>query len=266
MLYDDESGIVTLTLNRPEKLNAINPELEAQLERKLDELGQDKDARVIVIRGAGRAFCSGADLSGDAERGTDDVQGWRQAFLRSHRVYMHMLRCPKPIIAATHGYAIGMGLYLATASDMIISTHSCRFGVPEIRHAQSSTGWIPAWNVRRNQLMELLLTGDLIDGKRAEAIGLVNRAVPPELFEGEIRRLAGKLSLIDPLVLSMNKAAINVWYDVQRYITASLYSVENNAVLNVSEPHKIWDEIFRAEGLKGFIKKRDEPFRKLDEG
>lgn len=265
LLYDDDSGIITLTLNRPEKLNAINPELEEELELRLKELGQSERARVIIIRGAGRAFCAGADLGGDAERGTNEVHGWREAFLRSHRVYMSMLNSPKPIIAATHGYVIGMGFYLATAADMIISTDDCKFGVSEIRHAQSSTAWLPVWNVRRNQLMELLLTGDLIDGRRAEAIGLVNKAIPAELFESGIHRLARKLSLLDRLSISMNKAAINVWYDVEKYVMASLYSVENNAALNVSEPHKVWDEIFKSEGLKGFLRRRDGPFRKLDE-
>lgn len=265
LLCENDSGVITLTLNRPEKLNAINGELESQLARKLSEIEEDVSAKVVVIRGAGRAFCAGADLSGDAELGVNRVQRWREAFLRSHRMLTRMLGFSKPIIAATHGYVLGMGFYLATACDMIISTDECKFGVPEIRHAQSSTGWVPVWNVRRNHLMELLLTGDLIDGKKAEAIGLVNRSVPSDRLEKEIRKLAGKLALIDPLVLSMNKAVINTWYNVSQYFEASLFSVESNAVINVSEPRKKWDEVFRTEGMKGFIKRRDEPFKKLDE-
>lgn len=265
LLYKNDSGIVTLTLNRPEKLNAINSELESQLARRLSEIEEDASSKVVVIRGAGRAFCAGADLGGDAELGTNSVQQWRKTFLKSHRIFTHMLDFPKPIIAATHGYVLGMGFYLATACDMIITTDECKFGVPEIRHAQSSTGWVPVWNVRRNHLMELLLTGDLIDGKRAEAIGLVNRSVPADRFEREVHKLAGKLELIDPLVLSVNKAVINVWYDAAQYVESSLFSVESNAVINVSEPRKKWDEIYKTEGMKGFVEKRDEPFKKLDE-
>ncbi len=265
VIYKMESSIATLTLNRPNKLNAITPELEIDLQKKLNELEKNVDIRVIIIRGAGRAFCAGADLGGDAERGTDDTASWREAFLRSHMLLTSMLRSPKIIIAAVHGYVLGMGFYLAGAADILISTDDCLFGVPEIRHGQSSTAWLPPWNVSRNRLMEMLLTGDMIDGRKAEQMGLVNKAVPHSAFEKEVYRMARKLSLIDPLVLSMNKAAINAWYNISWYDMASLYSVENNTVLNASEPHRKWDEIFRKYGLREMIRKRDEPFKKLDE-
>lgn len=264
LIYSVNDGIGTLTLNRPDKLNAINAELENDLIERFKEIEHDRSISVVVIRGSGRAFCSGADMSGDTELGTEDVQGWRRAFLRTHRLLNAMVQLPKPVIAATHGYALGMGFYIATASDMIISTMDCKFGVPEIRHGQSSTGWVPVWNVSRNIMMELLLTGDMIDGSRAEEIGLVNRAVPAEKLDSEVERLSRKLALIDPTVLAINKATINFWYSMVNQEIASLYSVETNSVINVSEPRKRWDKIYRKEGIRGFLKKRDEPFNKID--
>ncbi|MDG6932407.1 MAG: enoyl-CoA hydratase/isomerase family protein [Nitrososphaerota archaeon] len=265
LLYREDGGVATLTLNRPDKLNAINEEIEDEISRRLGSIKGNDKIRVVVLNGAGRAFCAGADIGGDASIGVNDALKWRNAFMRSHEVLMGIMEFPKPVIASTHGYALGLGFFYAMAADMIISTDECKFGSPEIRHAQSSTGLVPAWNVGRNIMMELLLTGDLIDGKKAEAIGLVNRAVPAGLLEKETYRLARKLALIDSQTLGINKATINSWYGIGKYRESSLFSVDSNTVLNVADTRKKWDRLFREKGLKGFLRERDEPFRKLDE-
>jgi len=265
--YGLEEGVATLTLNRPEKLNAIDGRVVNRLLELIDEVERNKEARAMVLRGAGRAFCSGADLADDAnELGTQDVQKWRDVLTRAISMYRRLAEFPKPTIAATHGYAIGMGFFLANACDIIISTRDCRFGTTEIRQGQSATDWIPAWNVRRNIMMEMLLTGDFIDGQKAETIGMVNRAVPAETFEKEVYRLARKLALIDPLTMSMNKANINIWYNMVEYFRASLFSIEGGAILNTSEDRRKWAGIFGRYSMKDFLKVRDEPFKRLEQG
>ena len=263
--YGLEEGVATLTLNRPEKLNAIDGRVVDRLLELIDKVEKSSEAKVLVIRGAGRAFCAGADLADDAnELGTQDVQKWRAVLNRAISMYRRLAEFPKPTIAAVQGYAIGMGFFLANACDMIISTKDCRFGTAEIRQGQSATDWIPAWNVPRNMMMEMLLTGDFIDGQRAEKIGMVNRAVSEEALEKEVCRLARKLALIDPITMSMNKANINMWYNMVQYFRAGLFSIESGAILNVSEERRRWAAAFGKQTMKEFLKFRDEPFKNID--
>jgi enoyl-CoA hydratase len=258
-----EDGIATVTLNRPEKLNAVNEPLLEELGKRFDTLGHDDGVRVVVLKGNGRAFCAGIDLSGGPPGGRDR-QGWKNKFIREIDLFRSMLTLPKPVIAAVHGYALGFGFWLMNAADMVVASEDCKMGAPEIRQSASAFRMLMPANVPRNRAFELM-TGEMVNGKTAESMGLVNKAIPSEQLEREVHRLAKKLSLVDPVALRMNKRALNVWYNVPAIDDILAYQVENGAELYSSEPFRRWSQLARELDLKEYLKRRDGPYNQVDE-
>ena len=189
LLYDVKDGVATLTLNRPEKLNAVTDAMRQGLARHVEEINHDPEVRVVVVRGSGtRAFSAGSDIYETSGRTPvekrDTVEMEAPHLLR---------RCIKPVVAMIRGYALGGGLELALACDLRIASETAQFGLPEV-----TLGWIPGAGgtqylprlVGRGMAAYLLYTGERIDATQAKAIGLVDVLVPDDALEAETARVA----------------------------------------------------------------------------
>ena len=201
--------VLTITLNRPEAINALNRDLEGDLHAALDEGDEDPDVRVMVITGSGRGFSAGYDMAGGPGQksrldpaGFDSVGEFIAAnakldYQNMHRVQLHLLRLNKPVIAAVHGYCMGGGMWLAMACDMTYCAEDAVFGQPEVRHGSNSTFLIPAlcgWK----HASRYLLTGDHFDGKEAARIGLVNECLPREELMPTVQHVAERVAKVPP--------------------------------------------------------------------
>ncbi|MDG6914312.1 MAG: enoyl-CoA hydratase/isomerase family protein [Nitrososphaerota archaeon] len=265
VLLDIHDGYAEITFNRPERLNAFNDEMRAKTREHLAACIEDDSVHAVVLKGEGRAFSAGADL-GNPSTEIKPTSAWKRLFLSENRLFKKVLSCPKPTIAATKGYALGYGFFLANSCDVILSTRSCKFGTPEIRQAAGVARLLAPSNVRRNLAMEFLLTGDLVDGEKAEAIGLVNRAVEDDALDREVSKLARKLGRIDLRALRMNKAMVNRWYGAERYWLPLDFAARQEALLLGSGASVEWMKLAQKVGLKEFLRLRDEPFREIEEG
>ena len=255
---------VRLTLNRPAKLNALSGELVRALVEAIDAAAADPDARVIVIEGAGRAFCSGYDLTEEAE---DEIGGpiaWRELLDVDVAATLHVLDCPKPVIAQVHGYALAGGLELAMACDLIVAAAGTRLGEPEIRYGSAPVALLMPYLIGQKKTRELLLTGDLIDAVEAERIGLINRVVPAERLAAEVDALADRLARTPPEVMAPTKRMLNRAMDAAGFRLAVEAGIDLGAIINAADTpeQREWDRIVRRDGLRAALAWRD---RRYDE-
>ena len=255
---------VRLTLNRPAKLNALSGELVSVLVGAIDAAAADPDVRVIVIEGAGRAFCSGYDLTEEAE---DEIGGpiaWRELLAVDVAATLHVLDCPKPVIAQVHGYALAGGLELAMACDLIVAAAGTRLGEPEIRYGSAPVALLMPYLIGQKKTRELLLTGDLIDAVEAERIGLINRVVPAERLAAEVDALADRLARTPPEVMAPTKRMLNRAMDAAGFRLAVEAGIDLGAIINAADTpeQREWDRIVRRDGLRAALAWRD---RRYDE-
>ena len=246
--YRVESGIATITLNRPEKRNALNPELIAALKDALAQSASDADVRVVVITGAGADFCSGADLAGldrTAEAGVldhmDTARHMADAFLA-------MRHHPRPIVAAVRGRALAGGCGLATACDLVLAAESAQFGYPEVK-----LGFIPAMvmailrrSVSEKRAFELITTGEIITAPQAHAAGLINRVYGDDEFETGVDEFVRALAAKSASAVSLSK---NLLYhmDGMTFDAALESGVHANAIARMTEDAR--------RGIERFVKK-----------
>ena len=224
----EEGSMVTLTMNKPETLNALNIEFSREIDEALTRVEQDDDVKVVVIKGAGKAFSAGYDLGrvyfvygGGTGKPEDKARRpsqrsrlaydrWRSESLR--RIFL----LDKITIAQVHGYCIGGGLYMSLCCDMTIAAEDAKMGHSEQRLGFSGTMYVFPIEVAligQKRARELLLTGKLIDGKEAERIGLVNQVVPADQLEVETRKLAKSMTLLPRDGIAIGKATARLAYD-----------------------------------------------------
>jgi len=206
---DEARPVATIVLDVPGKLNRVSMAARGQLAGLFEELGRDESMRAIVLRGAGDAFTAGGDIAGflAAEPETVSRLAWNVAAAE---------RCPKPVIAALHGYAFGVGLELALACDFRIAAEGTQLALPEVR-----LGMIPgsggtqrlARLVGLGRAKDMIMRGRRIEAQEALALGLVTEVVPPEELDAAVDRLLDELSALSPLALGMAKRILNHAYD-----------------------------------------------------
>lgn len=245
---------VRLVLNRPDKLNAISRDLREALVDALREAEADERVRVIAIAGAGRAFCSGYDL---AEGQPADAWGWRELLAEDVAATMAIWRCPKPVIAQVHGYALAGGLELAMACDLIVAAEDARLGEPEIRFGSAPVTLLMPFLVGQKKTRELLMTGDLIDGREAERIGLVNRVVAADRLADEVDALADRLARVPPDVMAPTKLMLNRAMEAAGFAAAVEMGLDVQSFINMSETSRAFEEVVRRDGLKAALAWRD---------
>lgn len=210
IIYKKAEGIATIKLNRPEVLNAMNKQLWLDLQVALKDAENDTDITVLIITGAGRAFSTGADLKESKDRSLADYRGYLVELQEASR---KIIRFEKPTIAAINGYALGSGYELALACDIRLAAEDAQIGSPEAKVASSVTGG--ALRLIQNLIgpgkaRELLFTGEYIDGKEAERIGLVNKAVPPDRLMLETMQMAAKIAANSAFSLKMIKKGLHL--------------------------------------------------------
>ncbi|MBE2258882.1 MAG: enoyl-CoA hydratase [Rhodobacteraceae bacterium] len=193
LLRSDRNGIATLTLNRPQQFNSLSQAMIAALQAELDAIAADPAVRVVVIAGAGKAFCAGHDLK--EMRANHDKAFMQDLFRRCGRIMMAMTQMPQPVIARVHGIATAAGCQLVSMCDLAVAADSARFATSGINVGLfcATPGVGLSRNLGRKQALEMLLTGDFIDAQTALQQGLVNRVVAGDVLDAEIDKLAGSI-------------------------------------------------------------------------
>ncbi|HEV8401903.1 MAG TPA: enoyl-CoA hydratase/isomerase family protein [Candidatus Limnocylindrales bacterium] len=262
VLTERTSWGVRLTLNRPAKLNALSGELVRELVAAIDAAAADDAVRVIVLEGAGRAFSAGYDLTEEAAGGSLGPVGWRELLAIDVAATLHVLDCPKPVIAQVHGYALAGGLELAMACDLIVAAEGTKLGEPEIRYGSAPVTLLMPYLIGQKKTRELLFTGDLIDALEAERIGLVNRVVPVERLATEVDALADRLARTPPEVIGLTKRMLNRAMDAAGFRAAVEAGLDLGAIINAADTpeQREWDEIVRRDGLTAALAWRDKRY------
>ncbi len=229
MLYERDGAVATLTLSRPERLNAIVPELIDDLEAALDRAEADDAIRVVRLRGAGRAFCAGYDIGWGAESMQEAEAGgpWdpiadQRMMSRYVRAYMRLWRSPRPVIAQVHGFCVGGGTDLALCSDLIVCAEDCRIGYPPARVWGSPTTAMWMYRIGLERTKRLLLTGDPVDGSTAVDWGLASLSVPEPELDAAAFELAERVAKLPANQLHMMKLLVNQAYEQMGLHTTQL--------------------------------------------
>jgi enoyl-CoA hydratase/carnithine racemase len=205
LLRAEQGGIVTLTLNRPEQYNALSEELLTALQAALDDIARDPAARVVVIAGAGKAFCAGHDLK---EMRAHPDRAYQQAlFDRCSRMMLSLVALPQPVIARVHGIATAAGCQLVAQCDLAVAAEGARFAVSGVNLGLfcSTPSVALARNVGRKQAFEMLVTGEFIDAPTARDRGLVNHVVPTAELDAAVAKLAATIVSKSPVAVRAGK-------------------------------------------------------------
>ncbi len=207
LLRRDEDGIAWLTLNRPAQRNALSVALMNALQEQIDAIAKDRKIKVVVIAGAGPGFCAGHDLK--EMRANPGRQHYEALFAQCSRLMTSIVKLAKPVIARVHGIATAAGCQLVASCDLAVAADDARFAVNGINIGLFCSTPMVALSraVGRKPAMEMLLTGDLVNAEHARAIGLVNRVVPPERLDDEVRALARQISAKLGLAVAIGKEA-----------------------------------------------------------
>jgi enoyl-CoA hydratase/carnithine racemase len=205
LLRADAAGVTTLTLNRPAQFNAINRAMLGELKAALDAIARDSSVRVVVLAGAGRAFCPGHDLKEMMANSTSEFVGG--LFRSCCEVMLSLRRLPQPVIAKVHGIATAAGCQLVAAADLAVAAADARFATSGINFGLfCATPGVPvSRNIAAKRAFEMVMTGEFIDAPTALAWGLVNRVVPPESLDAEVAALAKLLMAKPRRVLAAGK-------------------------------------------------------------
>ena len=248
----EEGPVAWLTLNRPDSLNAMNPQLVTELRDFFGSLPERDDLRVVVLRGAGRAFCAGLDLR-DTGGGADrSPEGGLKGQRRISEIALLMRRCPQPIIACIQGAAAGGGFALALASDVRLAGESARMNAAFIKIGLSAcdvgVSYFLPRTVGASVAYELMLTGRFIHAERALATGLVSAVVPDDQLEAEARTLAEEMLRTSPLGLKLTKECLNASLDAGS-LDQAIAMEDRNQILCAQSRNM-------AEGVRAFLEKR----------
>jgi len=253
IIVERKDGVAALTLNRPEKLNAINRKMTNELNEAMVEVAKDRDARALVITGAGRGFCSGADV-GDMTQAAAPIENryWTQML---GRVILALTDLEKPVIAKVNGVAVGVGCSLALCADMIIASENAKFSL-----IFSRIGLIPDGGslfhlprlIGPAKAKELIFTAKMLDAKEAERIGLINKMIPADELDNEVSKLAKQLAEGPTVALGMAKKIINkgLSMDLSSVLECEAFG---QTIVGTTEDAQ--------EGIMAFLEKRKAEFK-----
>jgi enoyl-CoA hydratase/carnithine racemase len=250
LLERPAEGVVLLRINRPEARNALNLEVRKLLAKHLADIGEDTTTRAVVLTGNEKSFAAGADIKEMADVGT--IEALQRGV---HKLWRAIAGCPKPVIAAVNGYALGGGCELAMTCDIIVAGESARFGQPEVL-----IGIIPGGGgtqrltraVGKYKAMKYILTGDQISAKEAFEMGLASEVVPDPEVEGRAIDLARQIAVLPPLAIQLAKEAVLAGMEAP-LASALALEVKSLQILFSSQDQK--------EGMRAFIEKRKPKFQ-----
>ena len=273
LLYSVEESIATITLNRPDRMNALTHELEADLHRAFDKADSDRAVRVIILTGAGRAFCAGYDQAQTGKSGTrhsdpkgnshaEFIEYWQRNAGGRAGQWAHMWNVGKRIIAAVNGWAMGGGFWYQLAADITIASDQAVFAQPEVRHISNTTfllGALCGWKAANRWG----LTGDHFDAQEALRIGMVNEVVPHDQLMDVTRAMAKRIALVPEPSVRLNKAITMLGIQAAGVYSGLLLEGALGALAHSSH-NEFREKLFEAQregGLKAYLDMRDGPFQ-----
>lgn len=257
--------VARITLNRPERTNALNQAMLDEIGRALDDIEHDANVRVVIVRGAGAAFSSGFDLKEQMERRPQGVEQWTPILRKDFDTIMRFWHCPLPTIAAVRGPCLAGACELALACDITIAAEDAFFGEPELKFGAGIVSMILPWIVGPKIAKEIILTGeDRVSAVRAKQIGMVNRIVPAADLDDAALSMARHIAAIDPNLVKETKRAINRALEAQNMLQALEEALAIDlAIEGAGSPDKTqFMDIARRDGLKAALAWRDARFPK----
>ena len=278
LLYEKQRNGVLITLNRPEALNAISPEMEQELHAAFDEANDDPEIRAIVLTGAGRAFSAGYDMGREDStmrefvwpygmapgvNAAEHLDAWRTGDNANIDMLLHMWELSKPVIGAINGWCMGGASWYATATHMTYASENAVFGQPEVRHI-SNTSFFWVLNAGYKNALRYSLTGDHLDAQEALRIGLVNAVVPHDDLIDHCFGVVERIALVSPETVKINLAVATMGLEMMGLTNALRLNGELSALAHASSREDYRKEMFDAMvsgGMRGFLQVRDGPFQ-----
>ena len=267
--YAAADGIARITLNRPARLNAINRRLISDLRDAVIAANEDGAVRVMVLSGAGRAFCAGYDLDWGtrAEDATqremsghwDPVRDY-EGMSRNVRVFMSLWESPKPVIAQIHGWCVGGGTDMALCADLIYMAEDAQIGYPPARVWGEPTSVMWVYRLGLEHAKRVMLSGESLSGSQAERIGLASKAVPAEQLPSVVDEMARKLATIPANQLAMSKLLVNQAYENMGLRSTQLIGTFFDGIARHTPEGVAWRDLAMKEGFREAVRRRDAPF------
>jgi len=255
LTYEVDGPIATLTLNRPDKLNAINSDMIEAINLAMDDAEDNYNVRAIILQAEGRAFSAGFDLD-DEVWNSKEESNIRQALESDFNMVMRFWDSPKPTVAAVQGYCLGGAMEMALACDITVASEDALFGEPEVSIASGVVALILPWLTGPKLAKELLLTADIkVSSKRIYEMGLINRITAPENLRDEALTMAQTIAANDRLSVEITKKAINRTMEIAGMREALLDGLEADVLLETSQSDeaKQFNKILDKEGLKAAL-------------
>ena len=273
IIYEVENGRARITLNRPDKLNALTLNMQAEMAEALWQADNDRDVHCVIIRGAGRGFSAGYDLTGSKpvpvsrlhdetpnKRGGRSVDDDIWQLERAQRYRMAIFDMHKPVIAQVHGPCVAGGTDIALLCDIVIIADDATVAFPAGRNLGALPNQMWLYNVGPQWTKRLMLTGDSITGKEAAQLGFAMKAVPADMLEAEVEGLAARMALIDADILAANKRAVNLGMELMGARTMQRLAVENDVRGHQAASAHAFVKYVGEVGLRQALKDRDTPF------
>lgn len=267
--YSAADGIARLVLNRPERLNAINHELIGDLVSAVAAANEDASVRVIVLSGAGRAFCAGYDLdwgtkledaSQRAMSGQWDAVRDYVGMSRNVRAFMSLWESPKPVIAQVQGWCVGGGTDMALCSDLIYMAEDAQIGYPPARVWGEPTTMMWVYRLGLEHAKRLMLSGEPLTGKEAERLGLASKAVPAGELAATVGSMARKLATAPSNQLAMSKLLVNQAFENMGLRTSQMAGTIMDGIARHTPEGIAWRDMAMREGFREAVRRRDAPW------
>lgn len=267
VLYERDGRIARITLNRPDKLNAIDMDLPRDLRDAVEHANSDDAVHVIVLSGAGRAFCAGYDLEvfaeaprpvpGSQEMPWDPMLDYR-LMSENTRCFMSLWRGHKPVVCKVHGHAVAGGSDIALCCDLIVMAEDARIGYPPARVWGCPTTMMWVYRLGAERAKRMLLTGDTIDGREAERIGLVTAAVPATDLDDEVDALAQRMASVPLNQLMMHKLVVNQAFDNMGMQSTQVLATLFDGIARHTPEGVAFKQRAEEVGFKDAVRERDE--------
>jgi enoyl-CoA hydratase len=262
VLLERRGPAAWITLNRPDKLNAMNGAVVRGLRDRLREVETDDDVKVVVLTGAGRAFSAGYDISEEVGDRISSAEEWRAVLTEDVELAMQLWSLSRPTIAAVRGWCLAGACELAMACDLVVATEDARFGEPEIRYGSGPVALLMPFILGQKKTNELLLTGDVIDAAEALRCGLVNKVVGPGDLEAAVDELVRKIAPTPLAILKLTKLALLRAYEAMGLRSAVAANLDLSAILNAADTpeQREFDRIVATDGLRAALRWRDQRY------
>jgi enoyl-CoA hydratase len=267
VLFERRGPAAWITLNRPDKLNAMNGELVRELRTRLSGIEEDEAVKVVVLTGAGSAFSAGYDISEEVQDKIVGADQWRSALAVDVELAMQLWALSRPTIAAVRGWCLAGACELAMACDLIVAAKDARFGEPEIRYGSGPVALLMPFVLGQKKTNELLFTGDTMSAEEAHRCGLVNKVVESADLDAAVEQLVRKIAPTPLPILRLTKLALVRAYEAMGLRSAVAANLDLSAILNAADTpeQREFDRIVAADGLKAALRWRDSRYGSLED-